>query len=113
MAPDVWQAWAFSRGRFSTAPEPAAMPTGPLAAGIAPLKPRWPPVASRGFVTPIGAARTRLAKTPRLPFACWGQTARLTNDGVAEHGRVLPADCERRERQRKTKNDESSRSFSA
>src|SRR5262245_16738197 len=46
------------------------MPTGPLAAGIAPLKwalkPRWSPLASRGFVTLIGAARTRLAKTPRL-----------------------------------------------
>ena len=36
-------------------------------AARASLKSRWPPVASRGFVMLIGAARTRLAKTPRLP----------------------------------------------
>ena len=38
-------------------------------AARASLKPRWFPAASRGFVTLIGAARTRLAKTPRLPLS--------------------------------------------
>jgi len=115
-------------------------------AAPATLKPRWSLLASRGFVTLIGAARTRLAKTPRLPPAGrgryhgkrkgpWAGAARsyvgpglqprLTELGrrarnACQSGRwaasgecVLPADCERRERQRQTRNDEARRSQGA